>query len=146
MKCWHGYLETSSAAVAAAVTEIAVAELGQSESNRYPRVTVDAQENLAGDSTSYEPEYILRVEQMLLDWGRVDEDVSSRAATVEAKRSAEAEVILEAALLSVEAFYGIEVINRKLRANTKNRRSLEELRDMMERRVANNVSPIIDLA
>ena len=128
--------ETSSAAVAAAVTEIAVAELGQSESNRYPRVTVDAQENLAGDSTSYEPEYILRVEQMLLDWGRVDEDVSSRAATVEAKRSAEAEVILEAALLSVEAFYGIEVINRKLRANTKNRRSLEELRDMMERRVA----------
>ena len=137
--------ETSSAAVAAAVTEIAVAELGQSESNRYPRVTVDAQENLAGDSTSYEPEYILRVEQMLLDWGRVDEDVSSRAATVEAKRSAEAEVILEAALLSVEAFYGIEVINRKLRANTKNRRSLEELRDMMERRVASRISPIIDL-
>ena len=54
-------------------------------------------------------------------------------------------MILEAALLSVEAFYGIEVINRKLRANTKNRRSLEELRDMMERRVASRISPIIDL-
>ena len=81
---------------------------------------------------------------MLLDWGRVDEDVYSRAATVEAKRSAEAEVILEAALLSVEAFYGIEVINRKLRANTKNRRSLEG-GDMMERRVASRISPIIDL-
>ena len=54
-------------------------------------------------------------------------------------------MILEAALLSVEAFYGIEVINRKLRANTKNRRSLEELRDMMERRVASRISLIIDL-
>lgn len=137
--------QTATAEVAAAATDIAVAELSQSESERFPVVTVDAQDNLAGDSSSYEPDYVLRVEQMLLDWGRVDEDVSARASTIEAKRSGETEAVLDAALQSAEAFYGIDVVNRKLRSNAENRRSLEDLRGMMERRVTNRVSPNIDL-
>ena len=136
---------TASAEVAAAMTELALAELGQSESERFPVVTVDAQDNLAGDSSSYEPDYVLRVEQMLLDWGQTDEDVSARQATIEARRSGEQEAILDSALQSAEAFYEISVINRKLEANQENRGVLEDLRSMMERRVANRVSPNIDL-
>ena len=52
-------------------------------------VTVDAQDNLDGDSSSYEPEYVLRVEQMLLDWGRSDGDVSGRESMIDARKSAE---------------------------------------------------------
>lgn len=136
---------TASAEVAAAMTELALAELGRSESERFPVVTVDAQDNLAGESSSDEPEYILRIEQMLLDWGQTNEDVSARQATIEARRSGEQEAVLDAALQSAEAFYEISVINRKLEANKENRSVLEGLRSMMDRRVANRVSPNIDL-
>lgn len=137
--------QTATAEVAAAVTEIAIADLDRSKSERFPVVTVDAQDNLTGDSSSYEPEYVLRVEQMLLDWGRSQETVLARESMINAKRSGEQEAILEAALQSAEAFYGIGVINGKLEANRENRRALRELQSMMERRVENRVSPNIDL-
>ena len=65
-----GVSETAGVEIAAAMTAVAVAELGQSQSDRFPVVTVDAQDTLAGDSITNEPEYILRIEQMLLDWGQ----------------------------------------------------------------------------
>ena len=61
------------------------------------------------------------------------------------RRSGEQEAVLDAALQSAEAFYEISVINRKLQANKENRRVLENLKSMMERRVANRVSPNIEL-
>lgn len=137
--------QTAAAEVAAAKTELASAELGQSESERFPVLTIDAQDNLTGDPSTYEPEYILRVEQMLLDWGQVNESVSARGATIEASRSGEQEAVLDAALQAAESFYEISVINRKLEANEENRRALKDLQSMMERRVASRVSPNIDL-
>lgn len=140
-----GVTDTASAEVAAALTQVAVAELDQSRSSQAPVVTIDAQDELAGDPVSSEPEAILRVEQMLLDWGRSDGDVSGRESALEARKSAEREAVLDAGLQSIEAFYGIGAIKQKIAANEENRTALVELRDMMERRVANDVSPSIDL-
>ena len=140
-----GVTDTASAEVAAALTQVAVAELGQSRSSQAPVVTIDAQDELAGDPVSSEPEAILRVEQMLLDWGRSDGDVSGRESALEARKSAEREAVLDAGLQSIEAFYGIGAIKQKIAANEENRTALADLRDMMERRVANDVSPSIDL-
>ena len=77
--------------------------------------------------------------------GTVEETVLAQESMIDAKRSGEREAILEAALQSAEAFYGIGVINGKLEANRENRRALRELQSMMERRVENRVSPNIDL-
>lgn len=136
---------TAAAEVAAATTELASAELDQARSKSLPVLTVDAQDNLTGDPNSYEPEYTLRIEQMVFDWGRQNKNVEARRATLQASQNGEKEVVLDAKLQAAEAFHGISVVNRKREANKKNRRSLEDLRSMMERRVANRVSPNIDL-
>ena len=140
-----GVSETAGVQIAAAVTEVAVAELGQSQSDKFPVVTVDAQDTLAGDSITNEPEYILRIEQMLLDWGQSTEDVLARESAVEARKSAEREALLDAALQAVEGFFSIHIINQKLASNQGHRLSLRELQEMMRRRVENSVSPSLDL-
>ena len=140
-----GVSETAGVEIAAAMTAVAVAELGQSQSDRFPVVTVDAQDTLAGDSITNEPEYILRIEQMLLDWGQSEEDILARRSAVEARKSAEREALLDAALQAVEAFFSIHIINQKFVSNQGHRLSLQELQEMMRRRVDNNVSPSLDL-
>ena len=140
-----GVSDTAGVQIATAMTEVAVAELGQSESDKFPVVTVDAQDILAGDSITNEPEYILRIEQMLLDWGQSTEDVLARESAVAARRSAEREALLDAVLQAVEAFFSIHIINQKLVSNQGHRLSLQELQEMMRRRVENNVSPSLDL-
>ena len=64
---------------------------------------------------------------------------------MDAKRSAEREELLDAGLQAIEAYYGVSLINQKLLTNPHHRQSLEDLRQMMERRVAGNISPSIDL-
>ena len=68
-----GVSETAGVEIAAAMTDVAVAELGQSQSDKFPVVTIDAQDTVAGEAITNEPEYILRIEQMLLDWGQSTE-------------------------------------------------------------------------
>ena len=140
-----GVSETAGVEIAAAMTEVAVAELGQSQSDKFPVVTVDAQDTVAGEAITNEPEYILRIEQMLLDWGQSTEDVLARESAVEARKSAEREALLDAALQAVESFFSIHIINQKLVSNQGHRLSLRELQEMMRRRVENNVSPSLDL-
>ena len=101
--------------------------------------------SVAGEAITNEPEYILRIEQMLLDWGQSTEDVLARESAVEARRSAEREALLDAALQAVEGFFSIHIINQKLASNQGHRLSLQELQEMMRRRVENNVSPSLDL-
>ena len=140
-----GVSETAGVQIASAMTEVAVAELDRSQSDKFPVVTVDAQDTLAGDSITNEPEYILRIEQMILDGGQLEEDILARRSAVEARKSAEREALLDATLQAVEAFFSVHTINQKLVSNQGHRRSLQELQEMMRRRVENNVSPSLDL-
>ena len=137
--------QTAEVEVARARSGVAAAELDQARSGRLPNVTLDAQGDIAGEANAREPEYVLRVEQTLLDWGATDETIAGRRSTLVARQSAEAEALLDAALTATEAFYSIAAINQKLEANSQSRESLRELEEMMRRRVANNVSPQIEL-
>ena len=141
----EGVSNTATAEIAAAMTDVAVAELGQSRSDQFPVVTIDLQDRLVGDSIVNESDYILRVEQKFVDWGHSNETVSARESAVDARKSAEREAILDAGLQSIEAFFGIHIINQKLISNRSHRESLRELQEMMERRVDSNISPVLDL-
>lgn len=137
--------QTADAEVAAAMTDIASAELRQAESQGSPNVTMDAQGDLAGGEGSTQSEYRLTVEQTLFDWGRADRLVDSRRSTVESRQNSEREALLDAALQTAEMFYGVGSVNEKMASNQATRNSLVELRDMIQRRVESNVSPGIDL-
>lgn len=137
--------QTADAEVAAAMTDIARAELNEARSQKSPNVTVDAQGDLVGDEDPSQSEYVLMVEQTLLDWGRADEAIAGRRSAMGARESGEGEALLDAALQSTEMFYGVGAVNEKLVSNQTNREALTELRDMIQRRVESNVSPRIDL-
>lgn len=141
----RGVAQTADVEVASAKTETARAELDQTLSQKSPNITLDAQGEVVGDSDAGEPEYILRVEQTLFDWGRSDEAIVGRRSLVGASASGEREALLDAALRSVEAFFGIATANQKLAINHANRQSLLDLREMIERRVQSNVSPSVEL-
>ena len=140
-----GVSRSAGTQIAAALTEVALAERDQVQSDQFPTITLDTQDTVIGDAIASDPEHILRVEQMLLDWGHSAEDLMARESAVEARKSGEREVVLESSLQSAEAFYSIYTINQKLASNQDHRRSLGELQEMMQRRVESNVSPVLDL-
>ena len=140
-----GVSRSAGTQIAAALTEVALAERDQIQGEQFPTITLDSQDTVIGDAIASDPEHILRVEQMLLDWGHSAEDLMARESAVESRKSGDREVVLESSLQSAEAFYSIYTINQKLASNQDHRQSLQELQEMMQRRVESNVSPVLDL-
>lgn len=133
-------LDAKDAAVRSAAADTQVMEsLGT------PRLTADALSPVTGQTTTSEPEYTMRAEQSLYDWGVNSSRVKGAEARLEAARLSREQTLMDLSVVVSDAFHRLGAGFLQLRVLGEARLSLDELSDMMSRRVEQRVSPQVDL-
>ena len=128
-----------------AAVQVAIAGSRVVESERSPTLTADALTPIVGDRSASEPEYSMRAEQPLYDWGLNRSRVEGSRAEVEAARLGRDQTLMDLSVGLSEAFHRLAVGRLQLQILDDARGSLDELDQMMRRRVEQQVSPRVDL-
>ena len=128
-----------------ALVQSAQADLGVRESMESTRVTIDALGHVVGEANDSQPEYMMRFERSLYDWGVNRNRVLSGTAYVEARDIEMSQAVLELSVGVSDAYHQLSGSFLRLGVHANERASLGELVDMMTRRVEQKVSPQVDL-
>ena len=128
-----------------ALVQSAQADLGVRESMESTRVTIDALGHVVGEANDSQPEYMMRFERSLYDWGVNRNRVLSGTAYVEARDIEMSQAVLELSVGVSDAYHRLSGSFLRLGVHANERASLGELVDMMTRRVEQKVSPQVDL-
>ena len=128
-----------------ALIQSAQADLGVRESMESTRVTIDALGHVVGEANDSQPEYMMRFERSLYDWGVNRNRVLSGTAYVEARDIEMSQAVLELSVGVSDAYHQLSGSFLRLGVHANERASLGELVDMMTRRVEQKVSPQVDL-
>ena len=128
-----------------AVVRSAAADTQVMESLGTPRLTADALSAVTGQTTTSEPEYTMRAEQSLYDWGVNSSRVKGAEARLEAARLSREQTVMDLSVVVSDAFHRLAAGFLQLQVLGEARVSLDELSDMMSRRVEQRVSPQVDL-
>ena len=128
-----------------ALVQSAQADLGVRESMESTRVTIDALGHVVGEANDSQPEYMMRFERSLYDWGVNRNRVLSGTAYVEARDIEMSQAVLELSVGVSDAYHQLSGSFLRLGVHANERASLGELVDMMTRRVEQKVSPKVDL-
>lgn len=128
-----------------ALIQSAQADLGVLESMDSPKVTADAMSPLAGGHNSDQPDYTMRVETSLYDWGANRNLIASGTAYLEARGMERDQAVLDLAVGTSDMFHQLASSFLQLGVFVNARKSLQDLVQMMGRRVEQKVSPQVDL-
>lgn len=140
-----GVRDNAAVDVKQALVQSAQAELSVRESMESTRVTIDALGPVVGEANTPQPEYMMRFERSLYDWGINRNRIRSGAAYVEARDVEMSQAILELSVGVSQAFHQLLGSFLRLGIHVNARASLGQLVDMMARRVEQKVSPQVDL-